>query len=312
MHADADADACPAFLAPCGAAEFRARYLDQAMFLAQRHAPCHFDGVLSFASIDTLVTSVRIPASNMNLAMGNTPLPLDAFCSGGTYVDKAKVLALHEQGATIILRSVEQWSAGLQRLRIEAEDFFGCECQINAYLTPPGQKSTPPHWDTHDLVVLQIAGSKTWRLYPGQKSLPLGDERFQIGRDAVGAERRDVLLETGDTLYLPRGIIHEPVAESYSVHLSIGVNVIRWHDVLALALRLVAEQEGNALRTSIGPAGAASGFPFETALAQLAAPMTIARALSMLRQGVRAATPEDLEGRLLNYATAASGRCRPS
>ena len=299
-------DACPDFLAPCSADEFRARYLDREMLALHRHDASHFSAMFGLADIDQLVTSVRIPATNLNLAMGDAPLPMEAYCAGGAYVDKAKVLELHEQGATIILRSVEQWSGQLQRLRIEAEEFFGCECQINAYLTPPGQKSTPPHWDTHDLVVMQIAGRKTWRLYQGQKSLPLGEERFQIERDAVSATHDDVLLEAGDTLYLPRGVIHEPVAESYSVHLSIGVNVIRWHDVLELALRLVAEQEGNALRTSIGPAGTSQAFPFEDALSQLAAPMTIARAVSLLRQETRTRKPADLEGRLLQFASAAT------
>lgn len=299
-------DTCPRFLAPCGAEEFRTRYLDRNMLVQHRCAPAHFRDMFDLEQIDSLVTSVRIPATNLNLAMGDAPLPMETYCAGGAYVDKAKVLDLHEQGATIILRSVEQWSGQLQRLRIEAEEFFGCECQINAYLTPPGQKSTPPHWDTHDLVVMQLAGRKTWRLYGGRKTLPLGDERFQIGRDFVSDGHHDVVLEAGDSLYLPRGFIHEPVADSYSVHLSIGVNVIRWHDVLELALRLVAEQEGNELRTSIGPAGTPLAFPSEAALAQLTAPMTIARAAALLREQSRKRKPLDLEGRLLQFAAAAT------
>lgn len=238
----------PDLLAPCSAEIFRTKYLDRQRLVIQRRDPDFFKDIISLDELDTLVTSVRIPASNVNLAQGDTPLPKETYCIGNDYVDKDKLLARHRQGATIILRAADQWSASLNRLRLMAEEFFGFESQINVYLTPAGQKSTPPHWDTHDLVVLQIAGSKVWRLYDGKRSFPLEDERFGIGIDHVSDCHEDIELTAGDTLYLPRGIIHEPVAQGYSVHISIGIHVIRWHQVLEVVLRLIAGMEGSWLR----------------------------------------------------------------
>ncbi len=244
-------DGSPIFLAPFSENVFKSKYLDKKRLVIKRQNDGYFQKLVSLTHIDELVTSIRIPATNFNLSMGDLPLPLNSYCIGSSFVDKLKALALHQEGATIILRSVEQWSAALNRLRIIAEDFFRCECQINTYITPPNQKSTPPHWDTHDLVVMQISGRKRWRLYDGQRSLPLADERFKIGKDYVSTECEEITLDAGDTLYLPRGVIHEPVAETYSIHISIGVHVPRWYDVLSVAIRILADKEGSQLRTSV-------------------------------------------------------------
>ena len=53
---------------------------------------------------------------------------------------------------------------------------------INAYLTPAGAVGKPPHTDDHDVVVLQLWGSKLWHL---------GEEEVQ--------------LRAGDVMYLPQG-----------------------------------------------------------------------------------------------------------
>ena len=291
----------PVFLAPFPVDSFHAEFFEKARLHIQRNDPTHFRDVVDLAHIDELVTSVRIPPANFNLAQGDTPLPLDAYCIGATYVDKARVLALHQQGATIILRAVEQWSSHLNRLRVAAEAFFHCACQINVYITPPNHKSTPPHWDTHDLLVMQIAGSKVWRLFEGARTLPLADERFSIGKDYVSAACEEVVLGVGDTLYLPRGVIHEPVAQTYSVHASIGIHTLRWYEVLGVALRLLAEREGSLLRTSVSPDGAP---PPRAAtvdeISRLVDTELLTRARDILHQQHLGARAVDLQGVMLD------------
>lgn len=307
-----DQTSCLMFLAPEPMHRFFSDYLDRAMLVVRRQNPGYFDSLMTLADIDTLVTSVRIPAANLNLADGDMPLPPEAYCSNGSFVDQRRVLELHRAGATIILRSVEQWCPALNRLRALAEGFFGYPAQINIYLTPPGCKSTPPHWDTHDLLILQLRGSKRWRLFAGERSLPLDHERFGVGQDKVGACMHDILLEQGDTLYLPRGIIHEPVADTYSVHVSIGLHPIRWYDVFSLALRQLAEQEGSPLRSAVPGFGTLSTEECEPPPgimpAQVDAAM-IGRAVQSLRQAVAESRAIDLEGGLMQFALGRSGAC---
>lgn len=215
-----------------------------------REQPKYFDLRISLDEIDRLVCGTRIPPSNLSMAINDDPLPLSSYCNGD-FVDRERVLALHRSGATIILRSIEQWSPALAQIRCESEQLFGFEAQINVYLTPAQQKSTPPHWDTHDLFVLQLIGSKVWRLYAGDRTLPLENERFCIEEDTVGELIDEVTVNAGDTLFVPRGIIHEPVAASYSVHVSVGVKSLRWIDVCLYALQLAASRNGSMLRENI-------------------------------------------------------------
>lgn len=283
----------PRFLSPFSVERFMADYWGRESLFVRRYRPDYFSEILTMAELDRIVTSIRIPVSNFNLARNNDPLPFASYCIGNEFVDKRRALALHQQGATIILRALEQWSPALNRLRIEAESLFGCEAQINVYLTPPSEKSTPPHWDTHDLLVLQIYGTKRWRLFRGERTKPLSDERFRVGVDYVAADCEEIVLSAGDTLYLPRGVIHEPVSESYSVHVSLGLNANRVFDLASTALRLLARREGSRLRELISDPAIAAGAAGELGDAGL-----LEAAARELRQRFESERAVDLEGRL--------------
>jgi len=55
----------------------------------------------------------------------------------------------------------------------------------------------------------------------------------------------DVTLQVGDTLYLPRGWLHEAkTSETDSLHLTVGVNVYTWMDAFRAALDSCAREVG--------------------------------------------------------------------
>jgi hypothetical protein len=55
----------------------------------------------------------------------------------------------------------------------------------------------------------------------------------------------DVTLQAGDTLYLPRGWLHEAkTSETDSLHLTMGVNVYTWMDAFRAALDSCAREVG--------------------------------------------------------------------
>ena len=65
----------------------------------------------------------------------------------------------------------------------------------------------------------------------------------------------DVTLEAGDTLYLPRGWLHEAkTSQTDSLHLTVGVNVYTWMDAFRAALDTCAREVG--FRRSPGEEGA--------------------------------------------------------
>jgi hypothetical protein len=67
--------------------------------------------------------------------------------------------------------------------------------------------------------------------------LPLKNQRYDSKLGAPGAPVLDVTLRPGDTLYLPRGWLHEAkTSDADSLHLTIGANVYSWLDAFKAAL----------------------------------------------------------------------------
>jgi hypothetical protein len=114
--------------------------------------------------------------------------------------------------------------------------------QANAYLTPRQSQGLPVHHDTHDVFVLQVAGTKRWLVYDPVLELPLREQRYDPELGPPGETVLDVVLGPGDTLYLPRGWLHQALtSDDDSLHLTIGVNVVPWIAALRAAVDRCAD-----------------------------------------------------------------------
>jgi ribosomal protein L16 Arg81 hydroxylase len=96
-----------------------------------------------------------------------------------------------------------------------------------------------------DVIVAQIHGSKVWNVWQPSRQRPLVTDT--AGRpyrhdDSVVSDETHVgryELRAGDTLYVPRGFLHEAITTTESsLHLAFGINVHRWYDLLEEAARL--------------------------------------------------------------------------
>jgi hypothetical protein len=79
-------------------------------------------------------------------------------------------------------------------------------------------------------------------VYEPAFELPLKSQRYIPEMGAPGEPVEDLVLRAGDTLYLPRGWLHEALtSDSDSLHLTVGVNVYPWLEALRAALEECAE-----------------------------------------------------------------------
>jgi hypothetical protein len=141
------------------------------------------------------------------------------------------VLEEFERGATIVLQGLHHLWLPLARYCRHLEAFLGHPVQANAYYTPAGSQGLPVHHDTHEVLSLQVAGEKRWLVYEPVLELPLKDQRYRSALGEPGGPVLDVELAAGDTLYLPRGWLHQALtSRSDSLHITVGVNVRRWVD----------------------------------------------------------------------------------
>src|SRR6266511_1480125 len=68
------------------------------------------------------------------------------------------------EGATLILDDAEELSPPLRRLAISLERLFRVRVQVNLYAGWHKNRGFDLHWDDHDILVLQVAGSKRWEV----------------------------------------------------------------------------------------------------------------------------------------------------
>jgi hypothetical protein len=154
-----------------------------------------------------------------------------------------RVLAEWEAGATIVLQALHVNWHPLAVFCRQLEDALGQGVQANAYWTPRGSQGFAVHHDTHDVLVLQVAGEKRWLLYDPLLELPLKHQRWSPSLAWWSQPGDDLTLRAGDTLYLPRGWLHQAeTSATDSLHLTIGITAYTWLDAVRAALAECEEE----------------------------------------------------------------------
>ena len=81
-----------------------------------------------------------------------------------------------------------------------------------------------PHWDTHDVFVFQVDGSRRWRIYAGGPELLLKGRRFDLEVHEIESDEREFPLCLGEAWNVPRGKMHAAsTTEETSVPITLGV-----------------------------------------------------------------------------------------
>ena len=242
--------------------------------MVPRDEPGRFDDLLSEADVERLVCSTAIRYPAFRLVREGGQLAVGAYTSDVSWrppftatADVPRVLAEWEAGATIVLQALHvNWHPLAVFCRL-LEAALGHAVQANAYYTPSGSQGFGVHHDTHDVLVLQVAGTKRWRLYDPLLEPPLKHQRYSRTLGEHGPPTDELELRAGDTLYLPRGWLHEAETSSTdSLHLTIGITAYTWLDAVKdalaecedeLAFRRGADGTGGGPRASRAPRRAA-------------------------------------------------------
>jgi ribosomal protein L16 Arg81 hydroxylase len=138
-----------------------------------------------------------------------------------------------QQGATLILNQVHQRVPAIAQFAAELRQVFGFSTQVNAYSSYPNRQGFSCHYDTHEVFILQIEGSKQWCVFQDTVKYPLPDQKSAAFSPPTEPPYLSCTLHPGDVLYIPRGHWHYAVAgESPSLHLTLGIHVKTGIDLL--------------------------------------------------------------------------------
>lgn len=244
---------------PTTEAEFFKEYWEQKPLVVRRQQADYFSSLLSLDEVDRALTTLNLTYPNITLKNAAKDLrPADYTTTNGA-LDVAAVYQLLNEGSTVVLAFLDNILPSLTALCRGLERELSFPLQANAYLTPARAQGAKYHFDTHDVFVLQITGSKHWTMYGTPLELPLNSQNFDSKIHEQGAPAMEFELEPGDVAYIPRGVVHEArSSENLSLHITVGILCYRWADLL---LEYVADAslKDPAFRRSLPPGFAREG-----------------------------------------------------
>jgi Cupin superfamily protein len=247
-------------IAPTPRETFFAESWETAPYHLRRSDSDFYRSLVTNRDIESAVSSggLRFPA--IQLAKNGAFFPAEAFTksiqSGGEVFSGIpnldRIRAEYRSGATISLPGFHRAWEPLGVLAAAIEDEFDHPVHTNVYITPGNAAGFSPHYDTHEVFVLQIAGEKHWRIYEPPIKLPHRSQPFSPHNYVPSGVPLEVDLIPGDLLYLPRGFVHTTsTSDSASVHVTLGITVYTWVELLAVLLR--SSRSSARLRRALPP-----------------------------------------------------------
>ena len=244
---DARADSAPfaftgfaSLIAPLGQDRFDAEFREQAPFFIKRARPSYFDALFSMDDVDRLIGNHLLRSGDLRIARDGAVTPFAAFSNNGV-ADRNAILGEYAAGSTIVVEHLNRHHALLGSALARCEVELEFPLRANCYLTPAMSQGFSLHYDTHDVLILQVSGSKTWQVWDNPLPLPHEEQPFSPTLLARARQLAEVTLEPGDVLYLPRGFIHGASAnQAPSLHLTLGMRSMTLRDVALAAFRHAA------------------------------------------------------------------------
>ncbi|MEJ1976744.1 MAG: cupin domain-containing protein [Acetobacteraceae bacterium] len=220
-------------IAPVGLDAFFQEYYEKKPLILQRQEPDYFDGLASLDMVDHYLTTTQPRHPAVALVRNDQPAKTEDFTGTDRRIDPTSVFRHFAEGWTVVLTQMQSNFPALASLCRAAEGQFSGQFKTNLYMTPAGAQGFAPHWDTHDVFVLQIHGSKVWTLYDTQLELPLRGQARDKVKDKAGAVSQEFTLHAGDMLYCPRGLIHAAHStDESSLHITCGLMARTWADLI--------------------------------------------------------------------------------
>jgi ribosomal protein L16 Arg81 hydroxylase len=262
-------------LTPLDLGHFLATAWEKRVLALRRGDPAFYRELLDLADVDELLAGATLRPTQIRLVRDGRSADVSTVVAGaGTpdpFVDAERLLRQLREGYTISVLALHRSHPTILALCRSLEDVLRCPVQANLFVTPAEARGLDRHYDTHDVFVLQIQGSKRWRVFAPGLELPLKTQPYRPeSGDADAAPIEDTTIEAGDLLYLPRGFPHEARSLDLSVHLTVGIKVITVYQLALHALGAAAESDVRWRRSL--PLGAfAPGAEHSTLGAELAA-----------------------------------------
>ncbi|KAG6545637.1 hypothetical protein Mapa_012991 [Marchantia paleacea] len=153
----------------------------------------------------------------------------DAECTVDKHVHPRAMSNAVKGGFSLAIRGLELRCADIARLsEALAKQFGQPSVGANLYVTPPNAQGLAVHFDDHCVLVCQLHGQKSWKIFPPVQILPRLYASRSLDEEALNTcPAKVVTLEEGNVLYIPRGYPHKAFCDDKSEEETGGVDGFR-------------------------------------------------------------------------------------
>jgi ribosomal protein L16 Arg81 hydroxylase len=176
--------------------------------------------------------SVMVPPEQWLVRVGNA-----------NKVDPARIKKFIDDGFSLIITPIDGHVPALAALRDNIRARVGEQIKVGVIVTAGKAGAFKLHYDPEDLIILQVEGSKRWRIYgPPVRNPVVGMTPPETPPET--SPIFDEVLQAGDILLVPGGNWHHcESGPDRSLHLGIFFTPpTPWHAVKKLTSQLIAEE----------------------------------------------------------------------
>lgn len=233
-------------IAPISIEDFFKVYWEQQHLHLQKPTNA-YEGLFGLADIDELLSKQNLKPEGIKLVKDGEQILNSLWTKTTKLLDGTQnvivvpdlILKHYYEGATIIISFADTMIPALGAINRCIEQEFGIKSQANIYITPPNAQGFTQHYDTHDIFLLQIKGPKIWRMYDTGEGLPTSADKFKNEPTLI----EEITINTGDILYMPRGVVHEAFSsEASTIHVNFSLSP-RYGFHLIEEIAKIAEKE---------------------------------------------------------------------
>ncbi len=229
-------------LAPISIKDFLDEYWEKQPLHISERAASFYQAILSVNEMDILLARHHLTPPTIRVVANQQEMLSDRYIKADGSLNLNQLYKGYHEGHTLIINGLQQFWQPLAEACLNVQHFLNHNVVANCYLSPPNSKGLMPHYDTHDVFVMQIEGSKQWYLHPAKNTVPLlGSFQPVIPETQLNSPLLSIQLNPGDLLYVPRGCIHHAETfDSFSLHVTMGIYPAQWLDLVASAITAVS------------------------------------------------------------------------
>lgn len=217
--------------------------------------------ILSIEVLNFVLNNIKMTHPNVRLSSAANKHLKDysGFLNGSKRmapIDSVKLLEMLNEGATLIIDQAQNIHLPVCQLVKEIEKKIDCTSSASIYYSKRDATSFGAHFDAHDVLVIQLHGSKTWKIHYPTAELPMcGSKQLNFIKPT---HKPDLLIETNtfDILYIPIGYWHEAFTNTdSSLHLSIILDYPRIINMIESQLHKLNEDAffRKTVRSTVNP-----------------------------------------------------------